>query len=88
MLTSGELGDLGGPNANGIFVPNFAPAPKLKIQPSGAGVGVSWPTNYLGYAVLQSESLTTPHWAAVPGVTNNSVTIPASSVVKFIRLVQ
>jgi hypothetical protein len=88
VLSSAELGGLGGPSANGIFVPNFAPAPKLKIQSSGGGVAVSWPTNYIGYALLQSDSLTAPQWAPVAGVTNNSVNISPGAAVKFLRLIQ
>jgi hypothetical protein len=88
VLSAAELAALGGPSANGIFVPNFAPAPKLKIQSSGGGVAVSWPTNYIGYALLQSDSLTAPQWAPVAGVTNNSVNISPGAAVKFLRLIQ
>jgi hypothetical protein len=87
-LAAGEIAALGAPNANGILVTSFAPAPTLTSQRSGSGVVISWPTNYVGYALERKTSLPGSTWAAVPGVTNNAVNLPATAVAQFFRLVQ
>jgi hypothetical protein len=83
-----ELATLGGPNANGCLVRSFTPKPTLAIQPSNGGATVSWPSNYVGYALQQAESLSAPQWKPVAGVTNNTVNVAAGSEPKFFRLTQ
>jgi len=86
VLGSDELAGLGGPSANGILVPSFSPRPVLAIQGATGGARVSWPTNYVGYALEQTDSLTTPQWKPVAGITNNAVTVIAGSTAKFYHL--
>lgn len=88
VLSPAELAVLGGPSANGILVGSFAPRPTLTIQASGGGAMISWPTNCVGYALLQADSLAAPQWTPVAGITNNSVSISAGDVTRFFRLVQ
>ncbi len=88
VLSAAELAALGGPSANGILVGSFAPKPTLTIQASGGGATVSWPTNYVGYALEQSDSLTAPAWKPVAGVTNNAVSVVVGGTPKFFRLAQ
>jgi hypothetical protein len=88
VLGEAELAALGGPSASGILVGSFAPRPTLTIQASGGGATVSWPANYVGYALEQTDSLTTPVWKAVAGITNNTVNVVLDAAPKFFRLVQ
>lgn len=87
-LSAAEVAALGGPKANGIFVPSFAPAPSLSCQASGAGVAISWPTNCIGYTLEQSSSVNAPHWTPVFGITNNTLNISPGLGSQFFRLVQ
>ena len=88
VLSASEIAGLGSAKATGIFVPSFAPKPTLSIQASGAGVVVSWPTNYVGYALEQTDSVVTPQWKPVAGITNNATTVSSGSASKFYRLAQ
>jgi hypothetical protein len=88
VLGADEIAGLGGPNANGILVPSFATKPVLAIQPATGSAKVSWPTNYVGYALEQANSLTAPQWTPVAGITNNAVSVIAGSAAKFYRLAQ
>jgi hypothetical protein len=87
-LSANEIAGLGSAQAKGIFVPSFAPKPTLSIQQSGGGVVVSWPTNYVGYALEQTDSLIAPQWQPVAGITNNAVTISAGGASTFYQLAQ
>lgn len=87
-LAASEIAGLGSATATGIFVPSFAPQPTLSIQISGAGAVVAWPTNYVGYALEQTDSLVAPQWKPVAGVTNNAATVPGGSTTRFYRLAQ
>lgn len=87
-LSAADAAALGGPSADGIFVRSFAPKPALTIQASGGNAAVSWPSNFVGYALEQTDALAAPQWKPVAGVTNNSVTVPAGATSKFFRLVQ
>ena len=86
VLSADELAALGGPNANGILVPSITPRPVLAIQRATGGATVSWPTNYVGYTLEQADSLNAPQWKPVAGITNNAVSVIASSAAKFYRL--
>jgi hypothetical protein len=88
VLSNAELSALGGPNASGILARSFTPKPTLSIQQSGANSVVSWPSNYVGYALEQTSSLTLPQWGPVGRVTNNTVNLTPSSTPTFFRLVQ
>jgi hypothetical protein len=63
-----------------------APAPTLSARRSINGVVVSWPAEVTGYTLEAADSLVSPAWAAVPGVANNSVELPATGVAKYLRL--
>jgi hypothetical protein len=88
VLSASEAAALGGPSANGILVPSFTTAPAMTIQQSGGSATISWPAPYVGYALEQTDNLVAPQWKPVAGVTNNSVTVSATGVNKFFRLVQ
>jgi len=88
VLSAFEAAALGGPNANGILIRSFSPRPALTIQPSGGGATISWPTNYVGYALEQSDTVGSPVWKPAAGITNNTVTLTPTGSTKFFRLVQ
>ena len=88
VLNDAEMAALGGPNANGILARSFAPKPALSIQASNGNAVISWPASYVGYALEQSDTLSSPQWKPVAGITNNSVSLAAGSSVKFFRLIQ
>jgi hypothetical protein len=88
VLSADEIAGLGGPSANGILAPSFTSQPALAIQPATSGARVSWPTNYIGYALEQTDSLTPPQWKPVAGITNNAVSVIAGSTARFYRLAQ
>lgn len=88
VLSASEIAGLGAAKATGIFVPSLTPKPTLSIQSSGSGAVVSWPTNYVGYALEQTDSLIAPQWRPVAGVTNNAATVSGVSSGKFYRLAQ
>lgn len=88
VLSAAEIAALGGPSASGSLVQSFTPHPTLTSHASGSGVAISWPANYVGYALQSKTALAGSTWVPVPGVTNNSVTIPAGLGSQFFRLVQ
>jgi hypothetical protein len=88
VLSASEIAGLGSAKATGIFIPSFAPKPTLFIEPSGGGAVVSWPPNYVGYALEETDSLVNPQWKPVAGITNNAVTVSAGGASKFYHLVQ
>jgi hypothetical protein len=66
--------------------------PSLKALRSGANVVIQWPTNWLGYVLEQTPSVSSVSWTtnslppyAVSG-TNNEVIVPASGA-EFYRLI-
>ena len=65
-----------------------AAPPALSVTTSNGSVTVSWPTSVAGYTLQGTGSLTSPTWAAVPGVVNNSVTVTPASGPQFYRLSQ
>lgn len=87
-MSANEIAGLGSAKATGILVTSFAPKPTMSIQSSGADAVVSWPTNYVGYALEQTDSLVAPQWKPVAGITNNAVTVSAGSASKFYHLAQ
>lgn len=88
VLGAGELAALGGPSASGILTPSFGSKPTLHIQPSGSDATVSWPSSFIGYALEQADTVASPQWKPVAGVTNNSVTLSPGCAVQFFRLIQ
>ena len=87
-ISAGEASTLGSPGAGGILVPSFASAPMLASQQSANGAVISWPTQFVGYALESKTDLASSTWAPVPCITNNSVNIPAGVGSQFFRLMQ
>ena len=88
-LSNAEIESMGGPTATGLpIVLSVAapePPPTLTITRSGASVTISWPSTAMGFTLKSTPSLSNPTWAAVEGVTGNSVTIVADGAA-FYRL--
>lgn len=61
--------------------------PVLSIERNGSTVTLSWPVEVTGYTLETSTTLANP-WTDVPGVTNNSVTLPLTPALtkQFFRL--
>ena len=51
----------------GIIVPSTGEAPAIFIQLSGADVIISWSPTTPGFALEQTDSLSSPLWAPGPG---------------------
>jgi len=95
QVSAGKLSDaamtaLGAPSGNGIpiVIPATAatqPA-ALIIHLSAGNVTVSWPVSVTGLTLKSTPSLSAPNWLAVPGVVNNSVTLPAGTNSQFFGL--
>ena len=69
----------------GIIVPSTGEAPTLFIQLSSAIVIISWSPGTPGFALEQTDSLSSASWSAGP-TGNPSAPIPAGSGAKFYRL--
>lgn len=89
-LSKAELEALGGPSAGGIpLVLDVVveTPPTLQAARSGNQLQISWPADATGYTLQTSPSLTGASWTAVPGVVNNSVSVPISTTANaFYRL--
>ena len=67
----------------------FWPAPpQIIIHQAGASVELSWPASAAGYVLESAVNFVSGPWNLVPGVTNNSVTLPIGSANQFFRLRQ
>jgi hypothetical protein len=71
-----------------IFVASAAatPLPVLSCTPSGNNLTLSWPVDVPGWTLESSTDLDA--WDPVPGVVNNSVTVPMTEARQFFRLKQ
>ncbi len=89
-LSDAEMVALGGPSADGIpvVITGVATPPALNINRGTDTVIISWPTDVTGFTLEGTPALTNPNWQAVPGVVNNSVTVPATTGNQFFRLRQ
>jgi hypothetical protein len=81
QIRDGKLGDaeivaLGGPQAAGIPGPNTRPT--LQASRTGTTLPISWDAWATGFVLESKDSLANPNWSSVPGVANNSVTVPTS----------
>jgi len=88
VLSASEIAGLGSATSTGIFVPSLSPNPTLSIQSSVGGATLSWPTNNVGYALEQTDSLIAPQWKPVTAITNNAATVSGADSSKFYRLAQ
>jgi hypothetical protein len=88
-LSDAELEFLGGPTAAGIpVVIPMAALPVLTVARSETGVNLSWPGEVTGFVLESTEDLSNPVWTTVPGVADNSVTVPVEAGNRFFRLSQ
>jgi hypothetical protein len=88
-LSDAELEFLGGPTAAGIpVVIPMAALPVLTVVRSETGVDVSWPGEVTGFVLESTADLSDPVWTTVPGVADNSVTVPVEAGNRFFRLSQ
>jgi len=86
VLSSSQIGLLGGPTAAGIPVV-IPPPPVLGMAPDFGDYVISWPTDYTGYTLESSPTLgPTAQWTPVPGVANNSVSVAPTGAGQFYRL--
>ena len=66
-----------------------ASLPTLSITSANENaVTLSWPTHVTGYALETSTTLAPSTWTTVPGVINNTVTLPITVPKMFFRLRQ
>jgi hypothetical protein len=65
---------------------SVVPATSLSIVVQGSNVVVSWPAADTGWTLQSSGGLTSPVWQSVPGVANNSVTLPVAGAASYFRL--
>jgi hypothetical protein len=61
-------------------------APTLSAVRSGNQITISWPASATGFILEVTANLGSPSWTAVPGVVNNSVTVPIGAGNQFYRL--
>ena len=59
--------------------------PVLSITKTGSAATLSWPVGVTGFTLESSPNLQPP-WTPVPGVTGNTVTLPANAGTLFFRL--
>ena len=69
----------------GIVVPATGEAPALLVQLIGNSVIISWSPANAGFALEETDSLSSPSWSAGP-TGNPSAPIPTGSGTKFYRL--
>ena len=62
--------------------------PTLRAQRDGDAVVVSWAAAWEGFALERSATMNAGTWTAVPGVSGNTVRLPASEAPAFLRLRQ
>ncbi|MHB1309851.1 MAG: hypothetical protein ACYC23_22495, partial [Limisphaerales bacterium] len=62
--------------------------PTLRAQRDGDAVVVSWAASWEGFALERSAMINGGTWTAVPGISGNTVRLPASEAPAFLRLRQ
>lgn len=62
--------------------------PTLRAQRDGDAVVVSWAAAWQGFALERSATMNGGTWTAVPGVSGNTVRLPAAEAPAFLRLRQ
>ena len=65
-----------------------AAQPTLRAQRDGDAVVVSWASAWEGFALERSAMINGGSWTAVPGVSGNTVRLPAGEAPAFLRLRQ
>ncbi|MHB1309448.1 MAG: hypothetical protein ACYC23_20440, partial [Limisphaerales bacterium] len=68
--------------------PGEAAQPTLRAQRDGDSVVVSWASAWEGFVLERSATMNGGTWTAVPGVSGNTVRLPASEAPAFLRLRQ
>jgi hypothetical protein len=89
-LSKPEIEALGGPSAAGIPILLSVAAPEapptLTVARSATEITLSWAADATGYTLESAAALPSTTWTAVPGVTGNSVKVPATGSAQFYRL--
>ena len=76
-------------NMDTTVIAFFWPAPPtISCHRAGASVELSWPANATAFVLECVGNIASGPWNFVPGVTNNSVTLPIGSTNQFFRLRQ
>lgn len=60
--------------------------PTLTVSRSAGSITISWPVTVTGFTLESSGAVVSGTWAPVPGVENNSVTLPTTEALRFFRL--
>ena len=60
--------------------------PTLTIVRTGTNAAISWPAPGPGWVLESTDAVPGGFWKAVPGVVNNSVTVPSAAAAQFYRL--
>jgi hypothetical protein len=63
-------------------------SPSVSISRTGNNVNLSWPISFTGFTLESASAVIGATWSPVPGVVNNSVTVPVLSSNQFFRLKQ
>ncbi len=88
-LADEELEALETPTASGLPYEGGTPEPgeaSLTLAVEAGNLRISWASDLAGFTLQAADSLGNPNWTAVPGVTNNSVTVPMNGTARFFRL--
>lgn len=89
IFRSGEtIGFLDNLSATGASVPSEpSNPPALVIVQTGAGIDVSWPTDYTSFILQATDSLNPTNWAQV-AAPNNLFSTPPTGTSRFFRLIR
>jgi len=89
IFRSGEtIGFLDNLSATGVSVPTEPPnPPALVIVQTGAGIDVSWPTDYTSFILQATDSLNPTNWVQV-AAPNNLFSTPLTGTSRFFRLIK
>jgi len=60
--------------------------PELGVSRSGPDITLSWDPGSSAYTLESTDQIPSANWTSVPGVVNNSITVPPSAGNKFYRL--
>ncbi len=88
-LSDAELTALGAPTAAGLPLSGGTPTEEsvsISVKVQSGSLQITWPSATAGLILEATDTLMNPTWTAVPGVSNNSVSVPTSGSTRFFRL--
>ena len=86
-MTAEQAAALGAATADGIPLPPSSTSPvQLAYGRNADKLTISWDGKATGFNLESADSLPNASWSAVPGVSNNSVTVTIGGASKFFRL--